>query len=102
MAIQVDCPGCGKRYRVSDEKAGRTIRCKDCGEEIEISGKRRRSGAKQKESGMGPGLLIGGAFLGAAILGLLAFVMMKAPAPVPGNPVPMPAADNKDPPVVPV
>lgn len=30
MAISVQCPGCGRDYRVKDELAGKKIRCKDC------------------------------------------------------------------------
>lgn len=38
MAIEVRCPGCGAKYRVSDSAAGKSLRCKnaDCGERITI------------------------------------------------------------------
>jgi hypothetical protein len=38
MAIEVKCPGCGAKYRVSDSAAGKSLRCKNdaCGKRIEI------------------------------------------------------------------
>ena len=35
MSISVRC-NCGKKYSVSDDKAGKRIRCRDCGEIIEV------------------------------------------------------------------
>ena len=32
MAISFTCPGCAKQFHQSDEAAGRTVRCKQCGE----------------------------------------------------------------------
>ncbi len=38
MPIDVRCPGCGAKYRVSESAAGRSLRCKSagCGEEISV------------------------------------------------------------------
>lgn len=36
MAIDTECPSCGRTYRVKDELDGRKIRCKDCGEPFQI------------------------------------------------------------------
>ena len=36
MSISVACPGCGKRYRMKDAKAGRTVPCKACGATLEV------------------------------------------------------------------
>ena len=36
MAIETQCPGCRKRYRVKDELAGRKIKCKQCGKPIKV------------------------------------------------------------------
>ena len=36
MSIQVTCDHCDKLYRVRDERAGSTIKCKDCGNRIEV------------------------------------------------------------------
>jgi predicted Zn finger-like uncharacterized protein len=38
MTIEVQCPGCGAKYRVSDSAAGKSLRCKnaECGQSIEI------------------------------------------------------------------
>jgi len=30
MSLSVECPGCGREYRVKDELAGKKIRCKEC------------------------------------------------------------------------
>jgi predicted Zn finger-like uncharacterized protein len=38
MAIEVTCPGCGKDYRVKDERAGLKIRCKECQSTIQVPG----------------------------------------------------------------
>ena len=36
MPIDVECPGCSKKYRLKDELAGKQIACKDCGKKIPI------------------------------------------------------------------
>ena len=38
MPIDVRCPACGAKYRVSESAAGRSLRCKSagCGEEISV------------------------------------------------------------------
>jgi dienelactone hydrolase len=36
MSLTVDCPQCGKRYKVKDELAGKAIRCKECQATIRI------------------------------------------------------------------
>jgi hypothetical protein len=38
MAIEVRCPECGTRYRLSDSAAGKSLRCKNaaCGAQIEV------------------------------------------------------------------
>ncbi len=38
MAITFTCPGCKKQHTVSDDVAGRTARCKFCGQELRIPG----------------------------------------------------------------
>ena len=59
MPIDVRCPGCGAKYRVSESAAGRSLRCKspDCGEEISVSGDRRRRGRLRQQSRGGGGRL---------------------------------------------
>jgi len=46
MAIVFFCPECDRRYKVHDDKAGRSVRCKDCGGRIKIphSGERTPGG----------------------------------------------------------
>src|SRR5437763_12751017 len=31
MAVEMQCGGCGKRYRVGDQLAGKKVKCKSCG-----------------------------------------------------------------------
>lgn len=90
MSIETECSECGKQYRFSDDRAGRTTRCKDCGADIEIPSKRRKSGSKKrKSSSLGPGVLIGGVVAGvAALVGLLAVLFLRQPAAPPANPIP--------------
>ena len=38
MAIRFQCEACGKRYRVDDSKAGKTSKCKICGNPIVVPG----------------------------------------------------------------
>jgi predicted Zn finger-like uncharacterized protein len=37
--IQFSCPACGKQYQVSDDAAGRSAKCKRCGEILRVPGK---------------------------------------------------------------
>jgi transcription initiation factor TFIIIB Brf1 subunit/transcription initiation factor TFIIB len=36
MAIQVECGSCSKEYRIKDEKAGASFKCRDCGARIDV------------------------------------------------------------------
>ncbi len=36
MSILISCRDCGAEYRVSDEMAGRTIRCKECDARVDV------------------------------------------------------------------
>lgn len=36
MPISVECEGCGKNYRLGDDKAGKKFKCKECGEVVSI------------------------------------------------------------------
>ena len=104
MPISVECSICGKKYRVPDEKAGRSISCKDCGGEIDVPGGRRRAKdddddddvpvrrkstkkKKRSEEGNSSGLLIAGG-IGAAVLvvGIGVFFAMRG-KPDAGNPI---------------
>lgn len=109
MPIQVSCPDCGKKYRLSDERAGSTVECKECGSEIDVPGGSRRrsrmddddapsprrrprkSGKAQKSSGGAVGLLIAGGIGGLVIVALLLVVLLRRPAANNGAPV---AASN--------
>ena len=36
MAIRVECEECGKKYKLSDNRAGEWIECRECGFDIEV------------------------------------------------------------------
>lgn len=38
MPIMVACPGCGRKYSVSEKSAGRSLTCKECGGSIAVPG----------------------------------------------------------------
>ena len=42
MAIALTCSGCGRVYRVSDDKSGKRFKCKKCGQSILIQGAGKR------------------------------------------------------------
>ncbi len=112
MSITVECDGCSKKYRVPDERAGTVIRCKDCGEKIQIpddddeappaSRPARRkpsaSGNKRKKTGANVGLILGVIGGGIALMmiigGLLAWTFFgRASRPDPNvTPGPSPVA----------
>ena len=45
MKIDVDCPGCGKRYEVAESYAGKKSRCKQCGTSFRIPSPSAETGA---------------------------------------------------------
>jgi HEAT repeats len=45
MAISVTCGGCAEAYRVRDDAAGKTFKCKSCGETIDVPAARSRASA---------------------------------------------------------
>lgn len=36
MAIKIECDECGKKYKLSDDRAGEWIECRECGADIEV------------------------------------------------------------------
>ena len=42
--VRIECPQCGKRYRLEDSYLGRRVRCKKCGTEFVISRAKEKSG----------------------------------------------------------
>lgn len=115
MPIQVECPSCGKRYRMKDELAGSSVSCRECGEDIDVpdewgnaaparrSAPAKRRSAKKAKNSMLP--VYGAAAVGGLIVGVIVVVMGlrggnkdAANQPnQPGNPV---VADNP-PPIMP-
>lgn len=46
MTISAECGGCGRVYRVSDDKSGKRFKCKDCGQTILVRRtKKKREGS---------------------------------------------------------
>lgn len=93
MPINVQCDGCGHKYRMPDHLAGETVPCKECGEDIEVPGRRRSRGAA-RESAQTSWLVenkIGVAIGAGAVLLLVVLLVLLlnrggGPAPVVNNP----------------
>lgn len=123
MAIEIVCDDCGNKYRVSDDKAGSKVRCRECGSRIDVpdgdddfdteAETRRRPSKKRKKASSGPptGVIIGvGAVVGVVIIGVVLFSMLggggqqvaqNGPAPLPNSgpaPVGVPPGQSNPPP----
>lgn len=90
MGIRVSCDDCGREFRVTDDKAGRKVRC-SCGASVrvpeddddfveyeEASPRRSKSGRRKKSDGGGAagGMLIGGIVAGVGVLAVAVVAMM--------------------------
>lgn len=122
MSITVHCE-CGKRFRLKDELAGKTLRCKSCGERVEIpsvssptqgessQSSRSRRSQKKKQAGSQnrAALWVAGGIGGLAVLSLaigLTFYLLSGPpdnqqtnkrnVPVADERVAPPAAQTND------
>lgn len=112
MAIEVVCDDCGNKYRVSDDKAGSRVKCRECGSRIDVPDgdddgfdtevASRPSSRKRKKSagGQSAGIMIGVGAVGLVlVLGIVLFMMggrgnggqvaQGNPAPLPVTPAPM-------------
>jgi predicted Zn finger-like uncharacterized protein len=74
MSIPIECPECGARYSVSEDMAGRSIRCRECDADVPVPDEeddrpRRRERPRAKRSSNLP--LILGIVGGALALGCL-------------------------------
>lgn len=89
MSLQVECK-CGKAYRVSEDRIGKSLRCRECGaaivvrnpneEEDEPVAPRRRSSRQRGRGGahsQSRKLVIGAAAAGFALICLCAVVFLK-------------------------
>jgi RsiW-degrading membrane proteinase PrsW (M82 family) len=86
MTIQFHCPGCGKRFTVPDEAAGRTGRCSNCQERMTIP-----APAGQAVSGPPAGAIAPVAASDEKFYRVRAILPESAPAPAPApRPVPRP------------
>jgi predicted Zn finger-like uncharacterized protein len=65
MSIRVRCPKCDASFRADDEDAGKTVRCAECGERVEVAdgdeAPRRKPKKKQKSNLLTILLIVGGA-----------------------------------------
>lgn len=101
MAITIECGECFKRYRVKDERAGSTIRCKACGTTIDVpeggdvdedygqpvaapAPSRRRRAQQASSSQSRTGLWIAVAAGGSVLLVVIVLILtLRGPAPEP-------------------
>lgn len=107
MAIRVECEECGKKYKLSDDRAGEWIECRECGFDIEVPDDgwddawddeprgrgRGRSRYEDEDEGLSPGAkwaIIGGSC--GFILILVLVVMLSGG----GDDPPQPAGNNDD------
>lgn len=68
--MQIQCPSCHARAKLSDDHEGAKVRCAECGR-VYVA---RPLGAKGRSQGPNPGLLIG-AFVGVLALVVVVFVV---------------------------
>lgn len=81
MTIAMECPGCGKRLKFRDELAGETVECKECGEDIDLPGGRRKSsGGRRKKSRSGDKtvIIVGGVVGGLVVMGLIGILVIRS------------------------
>lgn len=80
MAIDIECSGCGARTRVSDDLAGKRVRCKSCREEFRVprvqadddSGDKPRTRRRTRKP---RSALQGLVFVGAIVVGCILFAV---------------------------
>lgn len=78
MTIIVECQECGKKYRMRDDLAGRTLPCKDCGADIRVSGQssNRRRGSAGMESNQKLLFIAGGVIV--VLIAMVAFLLGRS------------------------
>ncbi len=94
MSIKVYCPACEEPHRLSDDKAGKSVRCQHCDERIPVPDlederpRRSRTRRRQSEDGA-PVLLIVGIVGGLVLLvaALIGFAVFTYQANRAGNPI---------------
>lgn len=85
MAIQVNCPDCGRSCRFRDERAGEVVECKACGADIRLSKRTPNSGTvgqrkKQPQpqaKGSFQKLLLGGGVIAGVLIAILVFLFTR-------------------------
>jgi len=110
MAIDLQCDGCGKNYRVADQMAGKRIACKNCGQkmavpeddvELESYDSPERGASRRKKSKRGnPALawIIGTAVALVGVMVVVGIAMTGRPNPtIPGTQVAMPVVMTNGP-----
>lgn len=104
MPVFCECEFCGKKYKLSDDRAGTTIVCKECDGDIEVPALRgqgrRRSASSSSRSSSQNGLVIGLAIAVVLLVGVLlsvVFVGRAKPPEIAQQPVAPMAADDPKP-----
>ncbi|MBC7817230.1 MAG: hypothetical protein IAG10_10110, partial [Planctomycetaceae bacterium] len=88
MPLIVKCDSCGHKYRMPDHLAGETVPCKECGEDIEVPG-RRRSRGKTRDTGLAAVLTENKIWIALGVGTLLLVVVLVAVLNRGGNQVPV-------------
>lgn len=110
MSIRMKCDSCSKVFSVSDEKAGRRVRCPGCEAVLSVPADeepasaprpRKASGPKKKKKSaksQGPWLFVGIGVGALALIGVVGFLLTRGPdVPVNGDPAVPLANSNGDP-----
>ena len=84
MSLQVECYECGKRYRLRDDMAGRTIPCRECGASIRVGGRRGGNGSGGSMDSHRP-LILGGGALIVVLIGMVCYLLGRGSGPAPNN-----------------
>jgi|GEM_PF-6456689 len=114
MPISVQCESCFQTYRVGDDKAGKAIKCKDCGNRIQVPSRASRSDdddesefaaprtarparrpSPKKKRAAGPNMTVviaGGAAAGIVVIGLVIFLFTRGGSRPPADGAANPAA----------
>ena len=94
--MRATCNSCDHQFSVSSNVAGKRVRCPECGEAVRVSegddGPSRSSSRSKKSRGRSSGgdqtgLIVGAGLGGAAVVGILVFVLTRSgSAPLPPPP----------------
>jgi DNA-directed RNA polymerase subunit RPC12/RpoP len=75
------CEGCGEEYRVRDDRAGTSFKCRECGYRVTVANYRKRTPSRRKRkaksgnTGKTVGLIFTGVISVAALVGIILLVV---------------------------